>query len=146
MDWIKKKKLFFYHPANHHPGGSSVLVSKGCFWDVVSKGSQGRSSERQPVVLWETRCAMVRARQGQSQVFSQEQRRRCCRAQAAACWSHSQQSVWGLSLSWHAEGTRVWQERQALVPLAGIQEWKWKTVLGSDLIHGQHSVTETGSG
>lgn len=40
----------------------------------------------------------------------------------------------------------LWQEGQALVPLAGIQEWKWKTVLGSDLIHGQHSVTETGSG
>lgn len=45
--------------------------------------------------------------QGQFQVFSKEQRRRCCRAQAAACWSHSQQSVWGLSLSCHSEGTRV---------------------------------------
>lgn len=73
MDWIKKK-LFFYHPANHHPGGSSVLVSKSCFWEVVSDGSQGRSSERKSVAHWETRiwvdvfqqCAVVRA--GQSGV------------------------------------------------------------------------------
>lgn len=115
MDWIKN--VIFLSPCKSPfttQEGSLFWLERVVSEKLLVKEIRGRFSRRKLVIHWENRiwvdvlqsCGMVRAGKSVSGLLSRTEKL-LIQAQSGASWSHSQHSVWGLSLGCHSESTRT---------------------------------------